>query len=63
MYLVIWLPPLGGAVQLTVAEPLPATAVTSVGADGAVVLVGMTAFDGSEAGPGPAASDAVTVKV
>src|SRR6516164_8073825 len=30
------LPPLSGAVQLTVAEPLPAVAVTPVGALGAV---------------------------
>jgi hypothetical protein len=35
VYLVIALPPvLEGAVQLTVADPLPAVAVTPVGADG-----------------------------
>ena len=63
MYFVIWLPPFEGAVQLTAADPLPATAVTSVGAAGAVALVGVIALDGSEAGPAPTASVAVTVNV
>src|SRR2546430_2671916 len=36
VYEVIGLPPLAGAVQLTVAEPLPGTAFTPVGAAGAV---------------------------
>jgi hypothetical protein len=50
-----------GAVQLTVACPFPATAVTPVGAPG--TRAGVTGLEGSEAGPVPAALDAVTVKV
>ena len=58
------LPPLlDGAVQLTVADPLPAVAVTPVGAPGAVGALGVTALDGAEAGPVPMALVAVTVKV
>ena len=58
------LPPLlDGAVQLTVADPLPAVAVTPVGAPGAVGVFGVTALDGAEAGPVPLALVAVTVKV
>jgi Mn2+/Fe2+ NRAMP family transporter len=38
------LPPLSGAVQLTVAEPLPAVAVTPVGAPGAVGGVAEAGF-------------------
>ena len=57
------LPPLPGAVQDTVAEPLPAVAVTPVGAPGAVGAAGVTAFDAAEAGPVPTALVAVTVNV
>ena len=64
VYLVIVLPPLlDGAVQFTVADPLPAVAVTPVGAPGAVGALGVTALDGEEAGPVPFALVAVTVKV
>ncbi len=59
----IGLPPLDGAVQLTVADALPAVAVTPVGAAGAVGAVGVTALDGAEAGLVPTALVAVTVKV
>ena len=57
----IVLPPLLGAVQLTVACPFPAVAVTFVGAPGTVM--GVTAFEGLDAGPLPMAFVAVTVKV
>jgi hypothetical protein len=62
---VIALPPLlAGAVQLTVAIVLPATALTPVGEPGTVVTaVGVTAADAAEAGPVPTALVAVTVKV
>src|SRR6478735_7367744 len=54
VYLVIVLPPvLDGAVQLTVAEPLPAVAVTPVGAPGTAGPLGVTALDGEEVGPVP----------
>ena len=60
----IALPPLlAGAVQLTVADALPAVAVTPVGAPGAVGALGVTALDGDEAGPVPFALVADTVKV
>ena len=60
----IALPPLlDGAVQFTVADPLPAVAVTPVGAPGAVGALGVTALDGEDAGPLPFALVAVTVKV
>ena len=59
----IALPPLLGAVQLTVAELLPAVADTPVGVPGAVGAVGVTALDGEEAGPVPMALVADTVKV
>ena len=61
----IGLPPsLAGAVQLTVAAPSPATAVTFVGTPGAVAgAAGVTAFEGDDAGPGPTAFVAVTVNV
>ena len=62
VYVVIVLPPLlAGAVQLTVADALPAVAVTAVGAPGR--LFGITALDGEEAGPVPVAFVADTVKV
>ena len=50
-----------GAVQLTVAEALPAVAVPIVGAAGAVA--GVTLLEAAEAGPVPAALVAATVKV
>ncbi len=62
VYLVIALPPLlDGAVQLTVADPLPAVAVTPVGAPGR--LFGVTALDGDEAGLVPVEFVADTVNV
>jgi hypothetical protein len=61
---VIGLPPLlAGADQLTVADPLPPTADTPVGAPGATAACGTTAFDAAEAGPVPTAFVAVTVNV
>jgi hypothetical protein len=58
------LPPLlVGGVQLTVAELLPAVAVTPVGAPGAPGAVGVTVFDGADEGPVPDALVAATVKV
>ncbi len=64
VYLVIVLPPLlVGAVQLTVADATPAVAVTPVGAPGTPGPLGVTAFDGDEAGPSPVALVAVTVNV
>jgi hypothetical protein len=61
---VIALPPLlDGAVQLTVAEPEPAVALTAVGVPGTVALLGVTAFDFADSGPVPASFWAVTVKV
>jgi hypothetical protein len=60
---VIALPPLEGAVQLTTAEPLPAVAVTPVGAAGAVTAVGVTADEAAEAAPVPTALVADTVNV
>ncbi len=62
MYDVIVLPPFeAGAVKLTVAWALPATADTFVGAPGTVA--GITLLDGDDAGPVPTALVAVTVKV
>ncbi len=58
----IALPPLSaGAVNVTVACAVPAVALTPVGAPGTVI--GVTAFDGDDAGPVPIALVAVTVKV
>ena len=57
------LPPLAGAVQVTVADALPAVAVTFDGAAGTVGAIGVTAFDAADAGPVPIALAAVTVKV
>jgi hypothetical protein len=54
-------PLLAGAVQLTVAWPLPAVALTAVGAPG--VVRGVTAAEGDEAGPVPARLLAVTLTV
>ncbi len=62
VYPVIGLPPLSpGAVQLTVADALPRTAVTFVGAPGTVA--GVTELEGAEGGPVPTVLAAVTVKV
>ena len=59
------LPPLeAGAVQVTVAEALPAVAVPMVGAPGTVAgAVGVTELEAAEAGPVPTALIAATVKV
>ena len=55
-------PPLDvGAVQVTVAWPLPAVAATLVGAPGAAA--GVTLLEAAEAAPVPAELVAVTVKV
>ena len=54
-------PLLAGGAKLTFACALPAVAVPIVGAPGTVA--GVTEFDGAEAGPGPTALVAVTVKV
>src|SRR5918912_1152678 len=64
VYEVIALPPFeAGAVQDTLAAALPAVATTPVGAPGAVAApTGVTAFDGVDAGPVPAALEALTVK-
>jgi hypothetical protein len=60
---VIGEPLAAGAVQLTVACPSPAVAVTLVGGEGALGPDGLTGLDGSLAGPGPTALVATTVKV
>ena len=62
VYLVSVLPPLlVGAIQLTVAWPLPAVAVTPVGAPGRPF--GVTALDADESGPVPFAVVADTLNV
>ena len=58
----IGLPPLAGAVQVTLADPLPAVAVTLVGAPGGG-SDGVTAFDSDEGMPVPIAFVADTVNV
>jgi hypothetical protein len=58
---VIALPFALGAVQLTMAFPSPATALTPVGAPGSPI--GMTMLEGAEAGPVPNTLVALTVKV
>jgi hypothetical protein len=62
---VIGLPPSDdGATHDTVACPSPGTAVTAVGAPGAVAAAsGVTAVEGDDAGPGPTPLVAVTVNV
>src|SRR5690606_19750395 len=61
-YPVIALPPLSaGSVNVIVTSPLPATAVTPVGASGTVF--GVTASDAAEAALAPAAFNASTVNV
>ena len=59
----IALPPLLGAVQLTVADPLPAVADTPIGCPGTVGRAGVTALEGTEACPVPTALVADTVNV
>ena len=61
VYEVIVLPPLLGAVQLTVACAFPAVALAFVGVPGTVT--GVTALEGLDAGLLPMAFVAVTVKV
>ena len=63
VYMVIGLPPLAGADQLTVADWLPAVAATFVGTAGAVGTVGSTWLDGGEASPVPTPLVAETWKV
>ena len=60
VYLVIPQVP-AGAVKVTAAVALPATAVTLVGAPG--ITAGITAFDAADAGLLPVELTAVTVKV
>ena len=59
----IALPPVAGAVQVTVACPSPAVAVGAVGAAGAVAPAGVTALEAGEDGPVPTALVAVTLNV
>ncbi len=62
VYPVISAPPLFvGALKLTIACPLPASAITSVGASGTVL--GVTLFDAAEVLPLPAAFVAKTSNV
>jgi hypothetical protein len=62
LYEVIAPPPVAaGAVQVTVTCPLPAVAVTPVGAPGGAD--GVTAVDAADAGPVPVELAAVTVNV
>src|SRR5664279_4547396 len=63
VYEVMTLPPLPGAVQDTVAEALPAVAVTPLGAAGAVGAVGVTAPERADGSPVPFALVAETVNV
>ena len=57
------LPGLAGGVNETVAEPMPAEAVTPVGASGGMAAVGVVGFEGVLAGPVPVEFVAVTVNV
>ena len=60
----IALPPLDGAVQVTVAAALPAVADTPVGAPGTVAgATGVTEVDAADAGPAPTELIAMTVNV
>jgi hypothetical protein len=61
VYLVIALPPVGGAVHVTVAWPVPAVATTFVGAPG--TESGVTETEGIDTTPVPTLFVAVTVKV
>jgi len=61
---VIGLPPSDGAVHETVACPSPGTALTPVGAPGAVTTAaGVTGDDADDDGPAPTLLVAVTVNV
>ena len=60
----IALPPSSlGAVQLTSADFVSASAVAPVGAAGAPAPVGVTEFDAAEAAPDPLGFEAVTLNV
>ena len=62
MYPVMALPPVTvGAVKLTEAVALPATALTATGGPGTVL--GVTVLEGAEGAPVPALLVAVTVKL
>ena len=63
MYFVIALPPLAGALHVTLALPIPGEAVGAAGAPGAVGVETMTGFDAADGGPVPTAFVAVTAKV
>jgi len=62
VYRVMTLPPLDGAVQFTVADALPAAAVTAAGTPGAVIA-SVTVFDCVDAAPVPMALVAATRNV
>jgi hypothetical protein len=51
VYFVIWLPPLGGAVHVTLALPSPAVAETPVGADGGVRAGAMSMNEATDGTP------------
>ena len=61
VYEVIARPLLAGAFHVTVADALPAVAVTAVGRSGTVA--GVTEFDGAEGEEGPTPFVAVIVKL
>ena len=61
VYNVIAMPPLVGAVKVTVACPFPATAVGFAGLPGTDAVI--TAVEGTDAVPAPCAFVALTVKV
>jgi hypothetical protein len=63
VYFVIGLPPLAGALHVTVALPIPGEAVGAAGSPGAVGAEMVIAFDAVEGSPVPTALVAVTVKV
>jgi hypothetical protein len=60
---VIGLPPFDGAVHDTVALPLPASAVTTVGAPGEAWAWGVTGFEGVDGALVPTLLVALTVNV
>jgi len=60
---VIWLPPLDGAVQDTLAVVLPGVATTLVGAEGTVAGPTVTGLEAADWGPDPTALVAVTLNV
>jgi hypothetical protein len=64
VYAVSPLPPEStGAAHVTVADALPAVAVTPVGAPGTLGALGTTAFEADESGPVPVALVAETLNV